>query len=302
MEPLRRYESIVPDFEAFLDALRKPLPTTVRVNTIRATPERVREALDEAGIRISRRHHDPTVLEVGTDKPGNTWPYVHGWIHGQEEVSTLPPRILDPQPGEVVWAAAAAPGGKATQLAAQMDDRGLVIANDDNLGRLSALRANADRLGVTSMAVTNQDARNYSFEPLGVDAVDRALVDAPCTCEGTVRKNPDALDDAGPGASRGLAVIQRDILKRAVKATRPGGTIVYSTCTFAPEENEAVIDAVLQETAASVVAFDSPLPAEPGITAWEGTEYDPAVTKTRRYYPHQTDTGGFYVAKLEVGR
>ncbi|APE95456.1 RsmB/NOP family class I SAM-dependent RNA methyltransferase [Halodesulfurarchaeum formicicum] len=300
MEPLQRYEPLIPDFDGFLDALHEPLPTTVRVNTIRATPERVVQALQDEGIETTRRAHDETLLEVDTDKPGNTWPYVHGWIHGQEEVSTLPPRILDPQPGETVWAAAAAPGGKATQLAALMNDQGLVIGNDDNLGRLSALRANADRLGVTSMAVTNQDARNYSFNPLGLESVDRALVDAPCTCEGTVRKNPDALDEAGPGASRGLANIQRDILERAVQATRPGGTVVYSTCTFAPEENEAVVDAILDSTDAAAIDFESPLPAEPGVTAWEGAEYDPAVTKTKRYYPHQTDTGGFYVAKLAV--
>ncbi len=302
MESLRRYESIVPGFEAFLAALKRPLPTTVRVNTIRADPPRVIEAVEEAGIRVEQRETNETLLEVGTDKPGNTWPHVHGWIHGQEEVSTIPPLILDPEPGSTVWAAAAAPGGKATQLAALMDDRGLVIANDDNLGRLSALRSNADRLGVTSMAVTNQDARNFSFDPLGIEAVDHALVDAPCTCEGTLRKNPDALADAGPGASRGLATVQQDILVRAIKATRSGGTVVYSTCTFAPEENEGVVDAALAETEATVVDFESPLPTEPGIESWEGTDFSPALTKTKRYYPHQTGAGGFYVAKLEVDR
>jgi len=300
MDSLRRYESIVPDFSAFLEALTKPLPTTVRVNTIRATPERVKAAFEDEGIRVERRERIPTLLEVGTDKPGNTWPHVHGWIHGQEEVSTIPPRVLDPDPGGVVWEAAAAPGGKATQLAALMNDSGLVIANDDNLGRLSALRSNADRLGVSSMAVTNQDARNFSFDPLGIEAVDHALVDAPCTCEGTLRKNPDALSDAGAGASRNISSVQRDILIRAIKATRPGGKVVYSTCTFAPEENEAVVDAALEATETNVVDFESPLPAEPGVETWEGESYDPAVQKTKRYYPHQTDTGGFYVAKLEV--
>lgn len=302
MEALRRYESIVPDFEAFLEALRRPLPTTVRVNTIRATTERVLTAFEEASIRAERTDWNDRLLEIGTEKPGNTWPYVHGWIHGQEAVSTIPPLVLDPDPGETVWAAAAAPGGKATQLAALMDDRGLVIANDDNLGRLSALRANADRLGVTAMAVTNQDARNYSFAPFDFDAVDHALVDAPCTCEGTIRKNPDAIDDAGPGASRHLAAVQRDILVRAIDATRPGGSVVYSTCTFAPEENEAVVDAALAARDARVVDFESPLPAEPGIESWDGESFDASLRRTKRFYPHLTDTGGFYVAKLEVGQ
>ena len=301
MEALRRYESIVPDFEGLLEALRRPLPTTVRVNAIRASTERVLAAFEEASIRADRTEWNDRLVEIGTEKPGNTWPYVHGWIHGQEAVSTIPPLVLDPSPGDRVWAAAAAPGGKATQLAALMDDRGLVIANDDNLGRLSALRANADRLGVTAMAVTNQDARNYSFAPFDFESVDHALVDAPCTCEGTIRKNPDAIADAGPGASRNLAAVQRDILLRAIDATHPGGTVVYSTCTFAPEENEAVVDAALDARDARVVDFESPLPAEPGIEAWDGEPFDPSLQKTKRFYPHQTDTGGFYVAKLEVG-
>lgn len=300
MEALARYESLIPDFDAFLDALHRPLPTTVRVNTIKGEVERVRRALESEGMEPDQRDWNPTVLEVGTDKPGNTWPYVHGWIHGQEEISTVPPLVLEPEPGETVWAAAAAPGGKATQLAALMDDTGLVIANDDNLGRISALRANADRLGVTSMAVTNQDARNYSFSPLGIESVDRALVDAPCTCEGTLRKSPDALDDAGPGASRGLANIQTDILERAVHATKPGGTVVYSTCTFAPEENEGVVDAVVAETDSRLVDFEIGLASEPGISEWDGESYAAAVERTKRFYPHQNDTGGFYVAKLEV--
>ncbi len=300
MEALARYKPIIPDFEAFLDALHRPLPTTVRVNRIRTTPDRVVAALESEGIEVSEREWNPWVLEIDTEKPGNTWPYLHGWMHGQEEVSTVPPLVLDPQPGEIIWAAAAAPGGKATQLAALMDDTGLVIANDDNLGRLSALRANADRLGVTSLAVTNQDARHFSFDALGIEAVDRALVDAPCTCEGTLRKRPDALEGVGPATSENLAGVQRDILERAVRATKPGGTVVYSTCTFAPEENEGVVDAVREETGARIADVGMALAGEPGIESWEGSTFHGSLRKSRRFYPHQNDTGGFYVAKLEV--
>ncbi|MGM0397447.1 MAG: RsmB/NOP family class I SAM-dependent RNA methyltransferase [Halobacteriota archaeon] len=302
MDALERYEPIVEDYDAFREACLRPLPATVRVNTIKATPERAIEALEAAGVTATQRSWDPTMLAVDTAKPGNTWPYVHGWIHGQEEVSAIPPRVLDPRPGEVVWAAAAAPGSKATQLAALMEDTGLVIANDDNLGRLSALRGNADRLGVTSMAVTNEDARFQTFDPFGIERVDRALVDAPCTCEGTVRKSPDALDGAGPESSKNIANVQRDILARAVAKTKPGGTVVYSTCTFAPEENEAVVDAVLETGDATVVPFEVPLEHSSGLTEWDGDSYADDLAATKRFYPHQNDTGGFYVAKLEVTR
>lgn len=300
MDVLGRYEPIIEDFEAFLDACERPLPTTVRVNTIQSSPERAVAALEAEGVAVTRREWNENVLEVDTNKPGNTWPYFHGWIHGQEEVSMVPPLVLDPEPGEAVWDSCAAPGGKSSQLAALMDDTGLVVANDDNLGRLSALRSNLDRLGVACAAVTNQDARRQGLHEFAVESFDAALVDAPCTCEGTVRKNPDALEGAGSGASRNLGRLQADILRRAVDLTKPGGTVVYATCTFAPEENEAVVDAALSEGNCEPVEFDVGLESRPGLTEWEGEEYDNSLTRAKRFYPHLNDTGGFFTAKLEV--
>ncbi|WP_254768677.1 RsmB/NOP family class I SAM-dependent RNA methyltransferase [Salinilacihabitans rarus] len=300
MEPLERYRPIVDDFEAFLEACRRPLGIAVRVNTIEASVERATAVLEEEGVAYERVGWNPRVLRLDTDSPGATWASFHGFTHTQEEVSAVPPVVLDPRPGERVWDACAAPGGKATQIAALMDDRGTVVANDNNLGRLSALRFNAERLGATSLAVTNRDARNYSLKPFGFDEFDRALVDAPCSCEGTIRKNPDALDDWSEGHVHSVAGIQKGILRRAIQATREGGTVVYSTCTFAPEENEAVVDHVLAEEDCRVVDVDVDLEHSPGVTEWDGEAYDPSVEKAIRIYPHQNDTGGFFVAKLEV--
>ena len=181
-----------------------------------------------------------------------------------------------------------------------MDDSGLLVANDNNLGRLSALRFNTERLGLTNVAVTRQDARNFSLKPLSLSAFDRTLVDAPCSCEGTIRKNPDALDKWSISHIEGVAGVQKGILRRAVQATREGGTVVYSTCTFAPEENEAVVDHVLENEACRVMAFETGLVSSPGITEWEGETYNDSVEKTQRFYPHYNDTGGFFCAKLEV--
>ncbi len=300
MEALSRYEPIVDDFEAFLAACERPLPSVVRVNTIKAGVERTKRALDEAGVGYEPREWNDGVLELDTDKPGNTWPYYHGWIHGQEEVSSLPATVLAPEPGERVLDACAAPGGKTAQIAALMDDTGVVVANDNNLGRLSALRFNAERLGVTNVAVTRQDARNFSLKPLGNEPFDRTLVDAPCSCEGTIRKNPDTLDEWSLSHVKGVSGVQKGILKRAIQATREGGIVVYSTCTFAPEENEAVVDHVLAEEDCRVVGFDTPLESVSGVTEWDGESYDESVRKAQRYYPHHNDTGGFFCAKLEV--
>ncbi|WP_049982313.1 RsmB/NOP family class I SAM-dependent RNA methyltransferase [Halorubrum sp. BV1] len=300
MNPLDRYESLVDDVDAFRTACDRPLPSVVRTNGIAASPARVREAFEEEGVAYEPVGWHDGLFRLPDGNPGGNWPYVHGWTHGQEEVSVLPGLALDPQPGERVWDACAAPGSKTTQIADAMDDRGTVVANDNNLGRLSALRHNAERLGVTNAIVTNQDARNFSVKPLAFDAFDRALVDAPCSCEGTCRKNPDVLDQWTLDHVHGVAGIQKGILSRAVQATRPGGTVVYSTCTFAPEENEAVLDHVLANEPCEIVEFDLPLEADPGVTEWENETYDEAVTRAKRIYPHRNDTGGFFCAKLRV--
>ncbi|WP_424003337.1 RsmB/NOP family class I SAM-dependent RNA methyltransferase [Haloarcula salina] len=300
MEPLERYRPIVDDFEAFRAACERPLPSAVRVNTIKATAERVRRALDEADIASDPVDWHDGLFVLPEDSPGSNWPYFHGWIHGQEEVSAVPATVLDPKPGDRVWDACAAPGSKTTQLAALMDDHGEVVATDNNLGRISALRTNTERLGATSIAVTHEDARNHSLKPFGGANYDRALVDVPCSCEGTIRKNPDAFEDWTLSHVEGIAGVQKGVLKRAVEATAPGGTVVYSTCTFAPEENEAVLDFALDETACELVDYDLPLDHRPGVTEWDGEAFDPSVQKAKRIYPHHNDTGGFFCAKLEV--
>jgi NOL1/NOP2/sun family putative RNA methylase len=305
MNPLERYDSLVGDPAAFRNACRRPLPHVVRVNTIKSGIERARAALKAEDVAVEAVDWHPGLLRLPDDRPGTTWPYFHGWLHGQEEVSALPALALDPRPGERVWDTCAAPGSKTTQLAALMDDRGTLVGNDSNLGRISALRHNAERLGVSNLLVTNQDARNFSFKPLGGEErfgrFDRTLVDAPCSCEGTVRKNPDVLEEWSLSHVESVVGIQKGILRRAVQATRPGGVVVYSTCTFAPEENEAVLDYVLGEEECRVVDVDLPVTTRPGVTEWQGRRFDDAVRRAHRIYPQDNDTGGFFCAKLVVG-
>lgn len=300
MEPWVRYESIVDDVEDFEVACRTPLPTVVRLNQIKTNHSRLRRALEAEGIGITPRSWNPHTLELDTPKPGRTWPYQHGWFIGQEEISQLPARVLDPAPGSWVWDAAAAPGGKATQLAAMVRDSGVVVANDVNLGRLSALRSNADRLGVDNLVVTQQDARTFSLAPFDVDSFDATLVDAPCSGEGTVRKNPHVIDEWSLEGVHSLSNLQTGILRRAIQATKPGGTVVYATCTFAPEENEGVLSGIVESEPATVEPYDLGLDHAPGLTEWQGTTYAPAVQHGKRFYPHQNDTGGFFCAKLRM--
>ncbi len=302
MNPLARYESLLDDPAAFYAACERSLPSVVRVNEIKATPERVRRAFDEAAVEYEGVDWHDGLFRLGADvSPGNTWASVHGWVYGQEEVSAVPALALNPAPDDRVLDTCAAPGSKTTQLAALMDDRGLLVGNDNNLGRLSALRSNAERCGVTNLVVTRQDARNFSLNPFDGELFDHVLVDAPCSCEGTIRKNPDALDGWSLDHVEGVAGVQRGILSRALEVTREGGTVVYSTCTFAPEENEGVVQHILDEYDCGLAEYDLTLEHAPGITEWDGDRYDESMTRAKRIYPHQNDTGGFFCAKLEVG-
>jgi NOL1/NOP2/sun family putative RNA methylase len=302
MDPLARYDSLVDDPEAFHAACERRLPSVVRVNGIKATPERVRRAFEATGVDFEPVEWHDGLFRLGDgESPGNTWPFVHGWVYGQEEVSVVPAMALDPEPGERVFDCCAAPGSKTTQLAALMDDRGLLVGNDNNLGRLSALRANAERCGDTNLVVTRQDARNFSLKPFSGEPFDRALVDVPCSCEGTVRKNPDALDDWSLEHVEGIAGVQKGILERSLEVTREGGTVVYSTCTFAPEENEAVLQYAIESCDCRLVDYDLDLEHSPGVTEWNGETYDESMRRAKRIYPHHNDTGGFFCAKLEVG-
>ena len=301
MNPLDRYERLVDDSEAFREACDRPLPSVVRVNGIAVGPDRAREALDEEGVSYEQVDWNDRLLRLPDGSPGTSWAYVHGWLHGQEEVSALPALALDPDPGDRVWDACAAPGSKTCHLADLMDDSGVLIGNDNNLGRLSALRHNAERLGVSNLVVTNDDARNVSLESLEIDGLDGAVADVPCSCEGTCRKNPDVLEKWSLGHVESLVGIQKGILGRAIELTRPGGEVVYSTCTFAPEENEAVVDHAIETTDAEMVEWAAPLETSPGVTEWEDQQFDDSLRKAHRVYPHQNDTGGFFVAKLRVG-
>ncbi len=300
MSVLERYEPLIDDVEAFSAACERPLPAAVRVNTIKTTIERAQAALAEADIPAEQTDWNPGLFILPDTSAGGNWPYVHGWLHGQEEVSAIPARVVDPQPGEAVWDCCAAPGSKTTQLAALMDDTGRLVATDNNMGRVSALRSNAERLGVTNLAITIEDSRNHSLKPFGGEEYDRTLVDVPCSCEGTIRKNPDVLEEWSYEHVEGTAGVQKGILKRAVQATREGGTVVYSTCTFAPEENEAVLDHVHDAESCQMVDFDLELDSRPGVTEWQDERFDESVTKAKRIYPHLNDTGGFFCAKLEV--
>ena len=291
---LLRYRSIVPDWDRFLDACRRPLPTVVRTNTLRVSPEALRGRLLRQGISTTQLPWEPTLLEV--DRPvGRTIEHWLGLLYVQEAVQTLPVIALDPRPGETVLDLCAAPGGKSTHIAARMAGDGPLVLNEPNGRRQQALLANVNRLGVLNATIT--DYRGEQF-PLRA-RFDRVLVDAPCSAEGTLRKEPSLRAGAPKRTIARLARLQKRLIVRAYDLLRPGGVLVYSTCAFAPEENESVVAHLVQARPARLTPLSFPGEASPGLASWEGETYPDEVRLCARVYPHQFDSGGGFVARFE---
>lgn len=246
-----------------------------------------------------------------------------GRLTRQEAVSMLPVLALDPQPGEIVLDMCASPGSKTTQIAEHLEDSGVVVGNEVVRGRVNLLVSNLQRHRSRSGIAVNHDARH--FPNLPVAGYDRILVDAPCTGTGTTRKNPDVWSRWKPNGGRSMQKLQIDILSRAARLVKPGGRIVYSTCSLDPIENEAVVAEVLRNypemsLAAAGEAIQR-LDASPGMNDWPALSDDcsivqdleqresfspptekhiaAALSNCMRVWNDQSRGGGFFLAILD---
>lgn len=293
---MERYREIIPDFDAFMATLEKPQPVTIRVNRLKATPEKVAEALKKRGFDIKPTALSEWILQVeGEGSVAKTLEHWLGWFYIQEASATTAVMALEPHPEECILDLCASPGGKTTQMAELMNNTGLIVANDTTPKRLRALLANLSRLGVVNTIVTQWDGRNYP--DLGI-VFDKALVDAPCSSEGKAREEPELRQGADINFVRSISGTQKGLLRRALELVKPGGIVVYATCTFAPEENEAVVAYALQKVPCELLPIDLPIPHSPGLTEWQGRVFGEEMKKCVRIYPHHIDSGGMFLAKL----
>ncbi len=246
-------------FDDFLAACQRPLRRSIRVNTLKIS---VADFLQltapygwtltpipwcEEGFWIERDNEDALPL-------GSTAEHLSGLFYIQEASSMLPVAALfaDDNAPQRVMDVAAAPGSKTTQIAARMNNEGAILANEFSASRVKVLHANISRCGISNVALTHFDGRVFGAAvPEMFDAI---LLDAPCSGEGVVRKDPDALKNWSPESNQEIAATQRELIDSAFHALRPGGTLVYSTCTLKQEENEAVC-LWLKETYPDAVEF-----------------------------------------------
>lgn len=297
MRFLERYCALVDEPAAFLAAAARPLPVVVWANPLQgdvaATAARILERCPDA----QPLRWMPHAWRLSAGETPGRWPeYLAGAINVQEEAALWAVPLLGARPGESVFDLCAAPGNKTAQLAVAMQDRGNLWANDRSPGRLTSLRRTLERLGVTCVATLCRDAADAPGLPGGFD---RVLADVPCTCEGTTRKIDGRHGEPSPGGRAFLQQAQRRILQRGLELLRPGGTLVYATCTYAPEENECVLDSVSPEVAAiERVAPPAGLVTRPALAEWAGQRFRADMANAVRLWPHDNDTGGFFVARL----
>lgn len=294
----QRYCPMVDDEDAFLACLEVLLPRSFRVNTIKSVAADVKKRFSGYGIPIKQMEWYEDAFISENPDIGGTLEHFTGAIYMQELVSMLPPLLLreELKDARFVLDACAAPGSKTTQLAAMMGNRGVVVANDSSYSRTKALKFNLEKTGAINAIITNQDLRN--FPHMQFDAI---LLDAPCSAEGTIRKNDKLFAEWSQKSIYSQSRLQKQLITKAFELLAPGGAMVYSTCTFAPEENEAVVDWLLQNHPEAVI---EPIPEMEGLKLsqpleeWDGKAFDGWVSKTRRIWPHHSNTGGFYLAKV----
>jgi len=266
------------EYPAYLQSLERPRAVALRFNPLKG------ERADLPFVGEIVPWEENGYYYASDARPG-LHPYHECGVYYLQEASAMSAvALLDPQPGERICDLCAAPGGKSTQIAGRMKGKGFLLCNEWSPKRAKILSQNIERLGVANALVTNENTENLGRRLPGF--FDRVLVDAPCSGEGMFRKEEAAVTDWSEETVRMCADRQRVILRDAAKLLRPGGRLVYSTCTFAPEENE--------ETVAAFLAEHPEFTAEDVDVPW----FSKVGTGMFRLWPHKLLGEGHFVAVL----
>jgi len=295
---LARFQEMGFDLDEFVPALLSAPTSCFRINTLKGLRQDVLNSLSDLKPEPVGWNDLVYRTDPGERKLGKLAEHFLGLIYVQDSSSTIPVTVLDPQPGEEILDMAAAPGSKTTQIAVAMDNQGLLVANEVSAKRIAALTGNLDRTGVINTVVVNQPGQVYGY--ILPDHFDRILLDAPCSSEGTLSRNLRGLEIWSEKSIERLSRLQRKLILSSYYALKPGGIMVYSTCTFAPEENEGTVSYLLDKFPDAIVdpIRLEGLDANHGFTRWRGVTFHPSVRNFLRLFPHQHDGEGFCVAKI----
>lgn len=312
MKPLfeERMRELLPDgkdFERFEEIVHERPRRFIRCNTLKIDCDELFKRLSKKWkvVQPYKKEGYPEIMLVESPlepgELGNSIEHLLGYFYVQEISSMLPPLALQPKPGEFVLDLCASPGSKTTQMSAMMENEGTIIANDIKLDRVKILNANLERCGVMNVVVTRNDGvglcsrlakKGWRF--------DKILLDAPCSGEGTLRSSPKTFKMWNPKVIKKFSREQKKLFANAVKCLKKGGELVYSTCTHSPEENEEVVSFALKNFPLEVERVNLPLKCRPGVSGWNGEEFDKGVCKTCRIYPQDNNSEGFFVSKFRL--
>ncbi|WP_137938306.1 RsmB/NOP family class I SAM-dependent RNA methyltransferase [Chitinivorax sp. B] len=301
---VERLQHIIPTdkLAEVLASFSQPAMTVFRVNTLKATPLDVCEELRVVGLNPMPIDWQPLAFQVPEEQRRpltETAAFYEGRLYVQNLSSQLAPLILDPQPGETILDLAAAPGGKTSQMAAMMQNQGILSAVEPVRDRFFRLKANLQQQGVTIARTYMTDGRSVGAKC--PEMFDRVLLDAPCSSEARFDANDaDSVAHWSLQKVKEVSHKQKRLLSAAIHSLKPGGTLVYSTCSFAPEENERIVEAQLKSFGDAIAIQPIDLPIgnwQAGLPEWDGKVFHPDIQHCRRILPDAM-MDGFFICKL----
>ncbi|MFA5953108.1 MAG: RsmB/NOP family class I SAM-dependent RNA methyltransferase [Candidatus Pacearchaeota archaeon] len=306
LERMKKISSNKEDYENYLEILDKEIKRSIRCNKIKISPQELKKQLEKKSWKISQPWpENPEVMIIESElKPGELGKSIEhmlGYYYIQELASMLPIIALKPKKNEVILDLCASPGSKTTQIASEMNNTGLIIANEPKPPRINILSTNLERCGVSNTIITREDGIRLC-EKLKQQKIffDKILVDAPCSGEGTLRSSPKTAIMWNPKTIIAHSKLQKKLIKSSLEILKLNGELIYSTCTHAPEENEEIIDFLLKEfpNQIQVEKIKLPVKCRKPLNSWDKKEYQDTENACR-IHPQDNDTEGFFLVKFK---
>lgn len=296
---IEHYKKIMGEnYDKFIEYSLKRNRDSIRINTLKIDIDSCVKRIEEKGWTLTSIPWCTEGYWIKSDRRdvGNLIEHQLGYIYVQEAMSMVPPLCLEIEKDQKILDMCASPGSKTTQIGQYQENTGLLISNDVKGSRLSCLGLNTNRMGLHNNVITLQEGRRFDQ----ANYYDRVLCDAPCSGTGTIRKSLKTLRIWNPGMVRRIAQIQKKLIETAFNCLKPGGIMVYSTCSLEPEENEAVVHFLLNlYENAQTLPIDLPMKSTPAFTSWEEIEFKDGVKNSLRVHPYDNDTDGFFVCKIK---
>jgi 16S rRNA (cytosine1407-C5)-methyltransferase len=287
----------------FLDNYRKfvesKYPTTLRFSETEEKQSSLIDSLKRQGIELDKIEKVPNAYSVkfGDDIAGKTIEFLLGKYYIQSLSSMIPPFVLNPTKEDTVLDLCAAPGSKSTQLAELMEYKGTLYSNEPSLNRIKALVHNLDKMNAVNISVIKEKGELLSKR--FPEYFDKILVDAPCSALGVVQKKQEVSNWWNSKSVDNISSLQLKLLISAIKMTKIGGEIVYSTCTLTVEENELIINKAIKKYPVELVEFDLDLPHINGFVNVKDYKFDKSLSLAKRIIPWEIKSEGFFIAKLK---